>query len=68
MYIVPMVRWLALALVLCAACPEGQPAATSECERIGDQCRLGEGLLGVCSPAQSRDCAEPPCLVCTPQH
>lgn len=50
-----------------SACPRG-PAAVETCTEIGQQCRLDEGLLGVCAPAEGANCEHPPCLACTPQH
>ena len=54
-----------------AACDPGDfvaepPSAT--CTRIGAQCQLASGPLGVCESAPCPAGATPPCLVCTAQH
>ena len=46
----------------------GGQTVDDHCERFGEQCRLREGLLGVCSDTGDTDCESPPCLVCQPQH
>lgn len=60
-----------IALVV-AGCPSRseRPAATGTgsvgeaCERVGQQCRLGDGLLGVCQ----RPAGRPDAMECMPQH
>lgn len=41
---------------------------SSRCERVGAQCRLAAGPLGVCESAPCPPGQAPPCLVCTSQH
>lgn len=58
-------------LALLAACgvrEGGRQSAPDACERIGDRCRTADGPVGVCNDTGKRDCAEPPCLACMPQH
>jgi hypothetical protein len=47
------------------AADEAQPAA---CTKAGQTCKLGPGLLGVCTEAASDKCDHEPCLVCMGQH
>lgn len=44
------------------------PAASSVCTRIGEQCQLPDGPLGVCLEKPCPEGATPPCFACTPQH
>ena len=48
----------------------GSPGVTmpETCEHFGDQCRLRDGLLGVCSEDGEAQCESPPCLKCQGQH
>lgn len=59
-----------LPVVFLVGCPEGPtgPVSGTECERIGQQCRLPDGPVGVCNDTGRSDCDEPPCLACMPQH
>jgi hypothetical protein len=61
---------LTLAALLLEGCPETTraPEVGDACERIGQQCRLPEGPVGVCNDTGRTDCAEPPCLACVSQH
>ncbi len=54
-----------LALVL-GGCPQTRRVPTA-CTHVGEQCRMPDGPLGVCSETSST-CATPPCLACTSQH
>jgi hypothetical protein len=61
----------AIALVLLAACDLGsmsQPSVPAECAKIGAQCQLPNGPLGVCQEAPCPPGSSPPCFKCTPQH
>ncbi|MCA9526504.1 MAG: hypothetical protein KC549_09455 [Myxococcales bacterium] len=51
---------LALLLTACGSSGEGPTPAT--CARVGQQCRLPTGPLGVCQRADGDG------FVCTPQH
>lgn len=55
-------------VLLLAACGPTQSAVDAHCERFGEQCRLREGLLGVCTETGDSECESPPCLACQPQH
>jgi hypothetical protein len=52
-----------------AGCPPqpdmaAKPASgAATCEKAGQQCKLGQGVLGVCTPTPNGDGYE-----CTPQH
>lgn len=60
---------LLLPAALLAGCPEGStPVSDTACERMGQQCRLREGVVGVCNDTGQTDCPSPPCLACMPQH
>lgn len=66
-----MARSLALGLFLlalagCDGATTGGPGET--CTERGARCRLPDGPIGVCVDLTTADCAEPPCLVCQPQH
>lgn len=60
---------LAILSILAAGCPtrgaSGGPV--DECTVVGQQCRIRDGLIGVCAALEG-ECAEPPCLMCRPQH
>jgi len=64
--------WCALACAAALALALGACKMTSSapavCQHLGDRCALREGLQGVCVANESAPCAQPPCLVCTPQH
>lgn len=62
-----MRRLCCLLLLLSACGPVSSGGPTEECTERGAQCRLPDGPLGVCVDAEG-ECAEPPCLVCQPQH
>lgn len=72
----PMVFCLRLATALSAllvlgGCPAGAATTapkTEACARVGDQCKLRDGLLGVCVAKEDQQCEAPPCLFCQPQH
>jgi hypothetical protein len=59
---------LILLLLVSLGCPpsNNEPAAT--CTKIGETCKLGPGLLGVCAERATGTCPNPPCLVCMGQH
>jgi hypothetical protein len=40
----------------------------AKCMRIGDQCQLPSGPLGVCSAVDCKPDEVPPCMVCMSQH
>ncbi len=40
----------------------------TECSKIGVQCQLPNGPLGVCQSAPCSEGQAPPCFVCTSQH
>lgn len=67
------VGWLglfALWLTL-GGCPNGAATSgpkTEVCARVGDQCKLRDGLLGVCVATTEQECESPPCFFCQPQH
>jgi hypothetical protein len=57
---------LALAALSCRrTTEEAQPAA---CTKAGQTCKLGPGLLGVCTESATAKCDHEPCLVCMGQH
>ncbi|MFW6057917.1 MAG: hypothetical protein ACOC9W_03580 [Persicimonas sp.] len=55
-----------MALLFCVGCPgQGQDSSSGPvdtCETAGEQCRLGGGQLGVCSPKADGQ------LECMSQH
>jgi len=56
-----------------AGCPggrggAGESAPSSECTKLEAQCRLKDGVLGVCSEVSCPSGGTPPCLRCMPQH
>ena len=60
-----------LVLFLLPACDlsssiESMPAV--ECSKIGAQCQLPDGPLGVCQSSPCSDGEMPACFVCTSQH
>lgn len=70
-----MVRSFLAALLLVAlvgGCPGGAsttPAGpAAECTTRGAQCKLKDGLLGVCSEIECGAGKAPPCLACMAQH
>jgi hypothetical protein len=50
----------------CGDVKSSGPAA--KCVRIGDQCKLPAGPLGVCSAVDCKPDEVPPCMVCMSQH
>ncbi|MEM9195148.1 MAG: hypothetical protein AAGF12_38605 [Myxococcota bacterium] len=52
---------------LLSGCPTGT-SLSETCTAVGDQCRIRDGLLGVCTPKDPPDCPDPPCLQCVGQH
>ncbi len=51
----------------------GCPRQTEEqggaaCMKVGQTCKLSQGLLGVCTEAAPGSCDREPCLVCMGQH
>jgi hypothetical protein len=50
----------------CGDVKSSGPAA--KCVRIGDQCQLPAGPLGVCSAVDCKPDEVPPCMVCMSQH
>ena len=38
------------------------------CTKVGQTCKLAQGLLGVCNEAPPGSCPREPCLVCMSQH
>lgn len=70
----PGARWVArallggLALLLVPGCDlEGTPVPV-ECARIGMQCQLPGGPLGVCQERPCKAGETAPCFTCTSQH
>lgn len=64
-------RLAALAAALaCAGCDGTgvMPAVSSSCTRIGSQCQLPGGPLGVCQQVDCAAGATPPCFTCVSQH
>jgi hypothetical protein len=58
-------------VAIAAACDLGafvSDPPPASCTRIGAQCQLPDGPLGVCESAPCADAASSPCLVCTEQH
>jgi hypothetical protein len=50
------------------ACPPAADHNAAPCSKIGQTCKLGPGLLGVCSESSDNRCERPPCLACVSQH
>ena len=48
--------------------PGGSSGPAETCTELGQQCRLQEGLLGVCTATDEPGCESPPCLRCVGQH
>jgi len=71
-----MSRWklptFLLSALLLAGCPNSNSAQKSgpaaSCVKRSEQCKLSDGLLGVCSDVPCPAGREPPCLKCQPQH
>jgi len=60
---------LMAAIVVLASCPgTARDAPTEACTKVGETCKLGRGLLGVCTEAAPGVCNHEPCLVCAGQH
>lgn len=61
---------VALVAIWGAACSGGCMEATSlgDCTAVGQQCDLGQGVLGVCFDAGCPPGATPPCFTCAKQH
>lgn len=58
-----------VAFVALGACRRSsEEAPPTPCTKIGQTCKLGPGLLGVCNQVTPDTCAKPPCFVCTGQH
>ncbi|MBE7482030.1 MAG: hypothetical protein HS104_18880 [Polyangiaceae bacterium] len=70
----PVVRRFLIALVALATagCPDSTsgskagPPAT--CTKRGEQCKLADGVLGVCNDVACPAGKDPPCLGCVSQH
>ena len=57
------------ALMSLASCRRAvEDAQPVECLKVGQTCKLGPGLLGVCTEGASDKCDHDPCLVCMGQH
>lgn len=61
-FIPPMLVALLIGLPGCPGGSDASGAPVDTCQKTGQQCRLGNGKLGVCTPAPDGD------LRCTPQH
>ena len=61
-----------LACLVLPGCPDGKsgapPAPSAHCTQREAQCKLGTGILGVCSEVECPAGQAPPCLSCMPQH
>jgi hypothetical protein len=58
-----------LALATAGGCRDVKNSApAAKCVRIGDQCKLPAGPLGVCSAVDCKPDEVPPCMVCMSQH
>jgi hypothetical protein len=58
-----------VALATLAACRRsGEEAQPAVCTKAGQTCKLGPGLLGVCTEAAPDKCDHEPCFVCMGQH
>ena len=55
-----------LSLPLCGCPGTGKPAQ-SKCTRVGQQCKRGQGELGVCTPTAPTS-NQPHALDCVAQH
>lgn len=62
-----LIAFVALALAGCPDSPRqgGPPAA---CTKRGEQCKLADGVLGVCNDVACPSGKGPPCLGCVSQH
>ena len=66
-----VVKWLALLLGLLsiAGCPSAKREPGEErCSKLGQTCKLADGLLGVCNEGDPERCDAALCLVCIGQH
>lgn len=72
---------LSLLLVALGACGPSSEGPVERCKKVAQQCKLKDGLIGVCVRAEAKaaaQCAREPCpvelpgesdpFVCTPQH
>jgi hypothetical protein len=58
-----------LALATVGGCPDVKSSGpAAKCVKIGDQCQLPAGPLGVCSAVDCKPDEAPPCMVCMSQH
>ncbi|MBK9001649.1 MAG: hypothetical protein IPM35_38500 [Myxococcales bacterium] len=67
----------ALAFALLSLCLSGCPGSSSggtgggpsaACTKRSEQCKLSDGVLGVCNDVACPAGKEPPCLGCVSQH
>jgi hypothetical protein len=58
---------LTFALFL-AGCPAAVKEPSTMCVKAGQTCKLGPGLLGVCTEAAPDTCDREPCYTCMSQH
>ena len=64
-------RFVALSALLAALASCRRAAENTEpasCNKMGQTCKLGPGVLGVCTTAPPDKCDHEPCLVCMAQH
>ncbi|MBM4270417.1 MAG: hypothetical protein FJ144_28065 [Deltaproteobacteria bacterium] len=62
---------IGIALVCLSTSCDGlqtSPPIPSTCSRIGAQCQLPGGPLGVCQETPCDEGVAAPCFACTPQH
>jgi hypothetical protein len=57
------------ALLSIAGCPSAKPGhSEGQCSKVGQTCKLADGLLGVCNDGDPERCDAALCLVCIGQH
>jgi hypothetical protein len=66
-------RTLGWAVLLAGSLGLGCPKQAEEqsggtCAKVGQTCKLSQGLLGVCTEAAPGSCDREPCLICMGQH
>lgn len=63
--------WIAVIGLTLSGCPEAKKGGTSPpaaCTKMGAQCELASGGLGVCTDAPCPEGKPAPCLKCMSQH
>jgi hypothetical protein len=58
-----------LGLLSIVGCPSAKrELGEGRCSKVGQTCKLADGLLGVCNDGDPERCDAAPCLVCIGQH